>query len=78
MEALLAAREGNRLLSRGKGKRRETLEQRVAALLKELSLIAAFQIEPMAKEGGNIYRVKVRRNAQAPDVLITDVGFGVS
>jgi predicted ATPase len=32
----------------------------------------------VAKEGGNIYRVKVRRNPGSPDVLITDVGFGVS
>jgi len=78
VEALLAAREGGRLLSRGKGKKRETLEQRVAVWLKELGLISSFQVEPVAKEGGNIYRVKVRRNPQSPDVLITDVGFGVS
>ena len=78
VEALLAARESNRLLSRGKGKKREPLEERVAAWLKELRLISEFHVEPVAKEGGNIYRVKVRRNPQSPDVLITDVGFGVS
>jgi predicted ATPase len=78
VEALLAAREADVLLSRGKGKKRETLEQRVAEWLKQLNLVHAFHVEPIAKEGGNIYRVKVRRNPTSPDVLITDVGFGVS
>ncbi|MEW6355187.1 MAG: DUF3696 domain-containing protein [Planctomycetota bacterium] len=78
VEAILAARESNQLLSRGKGYDRETLEQRAAAWLKELNLIHSFKVEPVAKEGGNIYRVKVRRNPNSPEVLITDVGFGVS
>jgi predicted ATPase len=54
------------------------LEHRVAAWLKELNLIGSFGIEPIAKEGGNIYRVKVRRSPKSAEVLITDVGFGVS
>jgi predicted ATPase len=78
VEAILAAKESNALLSRGRGKNRETVEQRVAAWLKELGLISSFLVEPVAKEGSNIYRVKVRRNPSSPDVLITDVGFGVS
>ncbi|OHB65381.1 MAG: hypothetical protein A2Y76_10370 [Planctomycetes bacterium RBG_13_60_9] len=78
VEAILAAREGLRPLPRGRGKPRETLEQRVAAWLKELGLIDSFLVEPISKEGGNIYRVKVRRNPNSPDVLVTDVGFGVS
>jgi len=78
VEALLAAREANLLLSRGHFKKPETLEKRVATWLKELNLICDFHVEPLAKEGGNIYRVKVRRNPQSADVLITDVGFGVS
>ena len=44
----------------------------------ELKLIDAFHVEPITKEGGNIYRVRVRRNPNSPEVLITDVGFGVS
>ncbi|MBI4667586.1 MAG: DUF3696 domain-containing protein [Elusimicrobia bacterium] len=78
VEALLAAREGNVSLKRGKGKERKTLEQMVAFWLKELNLVHAFQVEPIAKEGGNIYRVKVQRHPSSPSVLITDVGFGVS
>lgn len=78
IEAILAARDSGYLLSRGKGRKRESLEQRAAAWLKDLGLVHSFKVEPIAKEGGNIYRVKVRRNATSPDVLITDVGFGVS
>lgn len=78
VEALLAALEKNQRLSRGRGRNKETLEQRVAFWLKELNLVHSFHVEPIAKEGGNIYRVKVCRSTNSPDVLITDVGFGVS
>jgi predicted ATPase len=78
VEAILAARERGLLISPGWKKKRVPLEQRVAAWLKELKLIGSFKIEPIAKEGGNIYRVKVRRNPNSAEVLITDVGFGVS
>lgn len=78
VEALLAARESNLLLSRGKGRKRQTLEARVAAWLEELNLVHSFHVEPLSKDGGSIYRVRVRRNPNSPDVLITDVGFGVS
>jgi len=78
VEAILAARESGFRLSRGKGIPKETLEKRVATWLKELGLIDSFLVEPISKEGGNIHRVKVRRSSNSPDVLITDVGFGVS
>lgn len=78
VEALLAARDSHELLSRGRRKPRETLDQRVASWLKDLNLIHSFRVEPIEKDGGNIYRVKVKRTANSPDVLITDVGFGVS
>ena len=78
VEAILAARESGLRLRRPGRRPRETLEQRVAAWLKELKLIDSFRVEPIAKEGGNIYRVQVRRSLNSPEVLITDVGFGVS
>jgi hypothetical protein len=78
VEALLASLEKNQLLSRGRGRNKETLEQRVASWLKDLNLVHSFHVEPIAKEGGNIYKVNVRRNSNSPNVLITDVGFGVS
>jgi predicted ATPase len=78
VEAILAARERGLLISRGGTRKRVSLEQRVAAWLKELKLIDSFRVEPISKEGGNIYRVRVRRNPNSVEVLITDVGFGVS
>ena len=45
--------------------------------MKELGLIYDFRVEPIAK-GNNVYRVKVRKTESSAEVLITDVGFGVS
>lgn len=78
VEALLSTRDKGNYLSPGKHKKKESLEQRVALWLQNLGLITAFKVEPIDKEGGNIYRVKVQRNPNSPFVLLTDVGFGVS
>lgn len=40
-------------------------------------LTGLFRVEEIAK-GSNLYRVRVRRSKLASEVLITDVGFGVS
>ncbi|MFT3790483.1 MAG: DUF3696 domain-containing protein [Rudaea sp.] len=77
VEALLASRESGITFSRGKGVRRQTLEQRVAWWLKELGLISSFEVRPIT-EGGKLFQVWVRRQPKAAEVLITDVGFGVS
>lgn len=77
VDALLAAREAGRLISRGRGRPRQTLEERVAECLKTLGLIAHFDVRPVTP-GGKLYQVWVRQHADAPEVLLTDVGFGVS
>jgi predicted ATPase len=77
VEALLASRESGAMFSRGKGVKRQTLEQRVAWWLKELGLISNFEVRPIT-DGGKLFQVWVRRHPKAPEVLITDVGFGVS
>jgi len=77
VDALLASRESGAKLSRGKGKKRQTVEERVAEWLKELGLIHSFRVRPI-KEGGRLFQVWVRRTQGAAEVLITDVGFGVS
>lgn len=74
--AILAARARGGI-SRGKGKTKYTLEQYVAHWLKELKLIDEFRVEEI-KKGTNLYRVHVRRSPGSSEVLITDVGFGVS
>lgn len=75
--ALLAAKRKGRFLSRGKGKRRLTLELRVADWLRDLGLASGFRTEEVAP-GANLYRVWVRQGTGAPEVLLPDVGFGVS
>jgi hypothetical protein len=77
VDALLASRESGVKLSRGRGHRRQTLEERVAEWLKDLGLIDSFQVRPITR-GGRLFQVWVRRDAKAAEVLITDVGFGVS
>jgi predicted ATPase len=77
VDALLASQQRGSYISPGYRRKKQTLEERVAHWLKELGLIHDFKVEPIAK-GNNIYQVRVRKTATSPDVLITDVGFGVS
>jgi len=75
--AILAARESGKKIARGKGKPKLSLEEYVAYWLKELKLIDEFRVEEI-KKGTNLYRVFVKRSPGSSEVLITDVGFGVS
>lgn len=77
VDALLASRESGVKLSRGKGRRRQTVEERVAEWLQELGLIHSFRVRPIT-ESGRLFQVLVRRDPKAAEVVITDVGFGVS
>ena len=76
VDALLASRDGERI-SRGRGKKLTTVEEYVAEWLQRLGLIHAFRVAAV-KEGSNLYQVFVQRNRNSTEVLITDVGFGVS
>ncbi len=77
VDAILASRERGEKISRGRGYRKLTLEQYVAQLLKDLGLIHDFRVEPLA-EGSPVFEVRVRKSPNSSEVLITDVGFGVS
>ena len=77
VDAMLAARERGRYISPGKKRKRQTLEERIALWLKELGLIHDFSVKAIAKDS-SIYQVKVRKSPSSAEVLITDVGFGVS
>lgn len=77
VDALLASREADEKISRGHGRKRQTIEERVAQWLKDLGLIDSFQVRPIST-GGKLFQVWVRRHRKAAEVLITDVGFGVS
>lgn len=54
-----------------------TVEERVAAWLSHLGLVDSFRVAPVA-EGVDIYRVYVKRFGSSAEVLLTDLGFGVS
>lgn len=77
MEAILASRDRNEKISRGRFNKSLNLEEYVALWLKDLGLIEEFRVEPVA-EGSKVYEVKVRKSVESPLVSITDVGFGVS
>lgn len=75
--ALLAARQEGRRLNRGPGRRYEPFDGFIAKWLHELGVIDQFQVEQLG-EGRKEYEVLVRTGKQAPEVKLTDVGFGVS
>ncbi|MCY3902330.1 MAG: DUF3696 domain-containing protein [Caldilineaceae bacterium] len=77
VDALLAARQQGLKISPGYRKRRLTLEQYVALWLQKLGLIHRFRVVPVA-EGSRLFEVRVQQSPKAAEVLITDVGFGVS
>lgn len=77
VHALLAGRARGIKLSRGRGKTRQAIDERIAQWLSELGLIDSFSLRPIA-ENRKEYEVRVRRSASATEVAITDVGFGVS
>ncbi len=77
VDALLESRRRGDKIQSDTGKELLCLEEYVAHWLKKLGLIYDFSVERVY-EGGGIYRVKVRKSPQASEVLITDVGFGVS
>ena len=53
------------------------IDVHVAGWLKHLGLVHDFRLEALA-EGKRLFEVKVRQSPNSPEVLLTDVGFGVS
>lgn len=75
--AILAAQNEGRKLNRGPKKSLQSFAKFVASWLKDLGVIHSFVVKPVA-EGRKEYEVLVKTHAKAPEVKITDVGFGVS
>jgi predicted ATPase len=73
--ALLAAK--NEKVYSGKGNYKRKLEQMVAEWLVKLGMADSFETKPLV-HGGVQYEVRLRRHTRAKQVLITDMGFGVS
>lgn len=75
--AILAAQHEDRMLNRGPKKAKQAFTSFIAGWLKDLGVIHSFLVKPVA-EGRKEYEVLVKTHAGAPEVKITDVGFGVS
>ena len=55
----------------------ESFENLIARWLKDMGLIFEFKVEPIS-DGRKEHEVKVKIHEDSPEVLITDVGFGIS
>lgn len=75
IEAILAS--GGRQFNLGPRRARRPLDVLVAERLKRMGLIESFSVKPVA-EGRKEYEVRVRTGKASAEVLLTDVGFGVS
>lgn len=75
--AILAAEGEGRRLNRQVGHHTKGFAEFMASWLKDLGVIHDFSVRPVA-EGRKEYEVLVRTHAKAPEVKITDVGFGIS
>jgi predicted ATPase len=75
--ALLAAEADGRILNRGHRKRQRPFAQFVAQWMIDLGVIYSFTVKPVA-EGRKEYEVLIKTHADAPEVKLTDVGFGIS
>lgn len=75
--AILAAQAEGRRLNRQAGQHTRGFAEFIAAWLKDLGVIQDFAVRPVAA-GRQEYEVLVRTHAHAPEVKITDVGFGIA
>lgn len=74
--ALLAGGDQRAYDSKRKSKRNR-LDSRIAQWLVDLDLASSFRVEPVAT-GSNLYQVKIKRHKRSHEVLIADMGIGVS
>jgi len=77
IDAILAATEAGEMLNLKPNGRRLPFQQMIAHWLREMGLIHSFKVEEI-KEGTNRWQAQVVTREGAPEVLLTDVGFGVS
>ena len=77
INAIIAAQEAGEKRNLGLRKHRRPFSYIVAHWLRRMDLIDDFRIEQIAP-GSDRWQVKVRTTKNAPEVMLTDVGFGVS
>ena len=77
VDAILAATVHGEKRNLAKYKHYKPFQEFIAHWLKELGLIESFSIREIAP-GSSLYRAMVKKNRASSEVLLTDVGFGVS
>jgi predicted ATPase len=77
IDAILAATDRNEKRNLGPHKRLMPFQKMIAHWLREMGLIEEFRVEEI-REGSNRWQALVKTRAGASEVLLTDVGFGVS
>jgi predicted ATPase len=77
IEAIIAATEAGEKRNLAPKAHLKPFQEMIAYWLQEMGLVQAFTVEEI-KEGSGIYQAKVRVRSGAPEVLLTEVGFGVS
>ena len=77
VDAILSSQERGEIIEQDLNSSLPTIDEYVATWLKRLGLVHDFRIEALA-EGRRLFEVKVRKSPNSAEVLLTDVGFGVS
>jgi predicted ATPase len=77
VDAILAATEAKEIRNLKSKSKNKPFQEIIAYWLKEIGLVEDFKIEEIAK-GSNRWQAKVKTRLGSSEVLLTDVGFGVS
>lgn len=77
IDAILAATDAKELRNLARKTRLKTFQEMVAYWLREMGLINSFKVEEISP-GSNRWQAKIRVRPGSTEVLLTDVGFGVS
>ena len=77
IDAILAATSDNELRNLRYKAHHKTFQEMISYWLQRLGLIADFRVAEIA-EGSNRWQARVRTDKTGTEVLLTDVGFGVS
>lgn len=77
IDAILAATDAKESRNLKAKAHHKSFQEMIAYWLREMGLIEDFRVEEIA-EGSNRWQARVRTRAGASQVLLTDVGFGVS
>jgi len=75
INAILASLD--RKISRGYKCKQESFNELIGRWLKQMGLIYSLKVQPINKDS-KLYEVRIKITRNSPDVLITDVGFGIS